>query len=199
MEQTYFDLLPIDITSYIQTFIHRNDLYSWCTLIKYCEDKNYWSYFYSHLSKNWKLIIDNKPNNESYLYQYLYLLNSDDIIKETEKNRLDSIVYLVSKGKEIDKQNNIGDTALMKASNSGNLEIVKYLVSNGAEINKQDKYGFTALMMASRKGRLEIVKYLVSKGAEIDKQNNYGFTALIWASSYGELEIVKYLESFNEK
>jgi len=107
-----------------------------------------------------------------------------DLIKFSNRGKLEIVKYLVENGANIHAKN---DQALRNASYYGDLEIVKYLVKNGADIHVRND---EALRNACYKGQLEVVKYLVKNGADIHVRNDQ---ALRWASYYGYFEIVKYL------
>jgi len=119
-------------------------------------------------------------------------MNSDDLLNAVETGNLELVKELIASGADIDHQDSLGITPLMRAS-EGHLAIVKELINAGADINHQDSRGFSALMMASADRNLEIVKELLESGADIDNQDNNGITALIIASYNAQLEIVKEL------
>lgn len=195
MEKSFFDFLPPELIAHIQVYVDKDFLNSWCTLISYCNDRIYWKYFYSYLTPDWKLILDNKDVNLSYLNQYKKLLSlkNEDIFQSA--GELDSVVYLISIKKvniDIGRGSDAG-TLLIRASWKGHLEVVKYLVKKGANINEQSEDRLTSLMAASNWGYLKMVKYLIERGAKVDRQDIFGKTALMRASDLGSLEIIKYL------
>lgn len=124
--------------------------------------------------------------------------------------------YLISKGANINKADNKGNTALIRAAEYGILEAVKVLVESGANVNLRNNSGYTALeiseeneiwdylkprtrdfnaglalIRAARVGNMEQVKYYLSQGVDINTKDNEGNTALI-VSTYN-LEVLKYL------
>ena len=83
---------------------------------------------------------------------------------------------------DLNIQDNVGFTALIKASQIRHIKIVRFLLDAGAEVNIQDNDGYTALIWAVQKGDLQIVRLLLEAGAEVNIQNNMGDTALIWGT-----------------
>jgi ankyrin repeat protein len=112
---------------------------------------------------------------------------------------MNTVVYLISSGADINAQGGLYRTALAAASVSGHKEIVEQLINSGADVNAQGEgeYGGTALAAASGIGHKEIVELLISSGADVNAQGEgeYGGTALVAASESGHKEIVELLIS----
>ena len=105
----------------------------------------------------------------------------------TEKERSDTVRFLLELGVDPNAKNEDGWSALLFASDIGYASIVKILLNKGANINaKCDCRGFlgggwTALMIAIYREHTEIVEALLSKGADVHTSNHYGQTALLLA------------------
>ena len=106
---------------------------------------------------------------------------------------LEITMLLVSKGADLNIQDNEGSTPLTIASYKGELEIVKLLISKGADINIQETNGQTALRRSLVNiGRyVGVTKYLVEKGADLNIQDAEGDTVSIFVSEYGSIEALK--------
>ena len=122
------------------------------------------------------------------------------------------VLFLVSKGADVNAKDDDGFTPLMQAMLMGNdnkpaAPIVEILVANGADPNAQDKQGNTPLILASERGVLEAAQALVAKGADINAKNNQGWTALKCTSYqagrsggfHGENEVVDFLKEQGAK
>lgn len=72
--------------------------------------------------------------------------------------------FLISKGIDINAQNNLGKTALMMAAKRDNYKLVKYLCEKGADVDIKDTNGMTALMWAASRKDDQIAGYLRSRG-----------------------------------
>ena len=142
----------------------------------------------------------------------------------SSQNQIEVVKWLISKGANVEAEDEFGGTALFAAvkgglaveprlSNAdcnvtnvtefihlqGNISIVEYLVVTGhANVEAKDKHGRTALMFASFQGQLTIVQCLISQGrANVDAKDKNGRTALMYASKEvpGQLQVVQYLVS----
>ena len=112
-----------------------------------------------------------------------------------EKRDFEEIQRLIDAGIDVNKQDNGGETALMKAVLMGDFDIVKELFKvPGIDVNIQDNGGQTALMKAALMGDFDIVKELLKvPGIDVNKQNDYDHTALMLAAAYGQANVVKEL------
>jgi cyclase len=81
--------------------------------------------------------------------------------------RLEIAEFLISKGAEVNVQNNFHSTPLdLACGNSAPLELVKLLVEKGADVNAVAKYSGRPLDLALDGGDTAVIDYLKSKGAQ---------------------------------
>ncbi|MCY4178173.1 MAG: ankyrin repeat domain-containing protein [Endozoicomonadaceae bacterium] len=99
----------------------------------------------------------------------------------------------ITRGADIDAQNNCGGTALMYAAAQGHIQTVVLLVNYKANLNLRDHFDNTALIYAALQRHTEVVKYLLNRGLDINIKNSYGDTPLMEAASEGPLETVIFL------
>ena len=114
----------------------------------------------------------------------------------TLKNKKAVQLLLDVKKIDVNTQDNIGETALMKAITNGDLEIVKSLIEKGADVNIKAKYatGYTALMLASLEPDIKIIKLLIKKGADVNANEGAILPWALTSSKNKELKkIVKLL------
>jgi len=107
----------------------------------------------------------------------------------------DMVQFLIEHGDQIDinLSNDLGETALMRASVKGCLKIIHYLVDNGALIDIKDHQGNTPLMYAAKYGHTNVVQYFLEKKANIIEKNNNGETVLTLAFQGNFKTIIKLL------
>ena len=74
---------------------------------------------------------------------------------------------LIDKGKDVNKPNNAGETALMWTTWGGHIDIVKLLIEAGADVNAREFFGDTALIWATWERHTEVVKLLIEAGADV--------------------------------
>ena len=89
------------------------------------------------------------------------------------------VADIISKGADVDKADENGDTPLMLAFHR-NFEIVELLLSvKGIDVNKADKDGKTPLMQACIEGHIDVARVLLAaEDIDINKKNKDGYTAL---------------------
>ena len=125
--------------------------------------------------------------NQLEFLQYLESLNiKPTAISRNGENALHSLVrrggqaeminYFISKGVDVNKTDENGNTVFMSAAVS-NRDTVTYalLLPKVKNINQANSQGLTALTMAVRSNSSDVVRYLISKGADakvLDKKGN---------------------------
>lgn len=110
-----------------------------------------------------------------------------------EKDDINMLNYLLSKGANINIINDVGDTALHTAAEVGNKSIVQLLLQNGADVNFTNKSLETPLHLAATKKDAQIAQLLVDNGANVNAKNKSDFTALQLACFYGNKETMQVL------
>ncbi|WP_419214522.1 ankyrin repeat domain-containing protein [Wolbachia endosymbiont of Rhagoletis cingulata] len=143
-------------------------------------------------------------NNDEKMIKFLVEIGNADVNLGKYNNplgmaislgRMELAEYLIDKGADINRQDNIGRTFLHKAAEGGNSAAVKFLVEKGARLDVLDKWNDTPLHVAANvkvnKGHIEVVDYLVKNGADINLTHNY--TPIHLAITRGNLDMVKCL------
>jgi ankyrin repeat protein len=67
---------------------------------------------------------------------------------------------------DLNKQNNIGETVLIRAVINDKIEIVKLLLNAGIDIDKQNNSGYTALISAAFNNNREMIELLLDYAAD---------------------------------
>src|SRR5260370_37881498 len=75
-------------------------------------------------------------------------------------------------GRDLEKRDEYGNTALQKAVRDDNVQAVKVLLDAGANVEARTGGGMTPLIRASASDDREIVRLLLAKGAEVNGRNN---------------------------
>ncbi|WP_278036066.1 ankyrin repeat domain-containing protein [Flavobacterium nitratireducens] len=100
-----------------------------------------------------------------------------NIVRKANQNEI--IDYFLSKGVDINKTDNDGNTALMNAASSRESDALELLVSKVKDINLKNTKGESALSLAVQNGTPKAVELLLSQKADInvvDKDgNNLGY------------------------
>eukprot|EP00056_Hartaetosiga_gracilis_P005390 m.84197 g.84197 ORF g.84197 m.84197 type:complete len:476 (-) comp12150_c0_seq1:1259-2686(-) len=95
--------------------------------------------------------------------------------------------------RDINKQDEHGQTALMWAAINDHLPALITVFKAGGDINTRTRVGWTPLMAAAYHGHTSIVEYTLRNGAHIDDEDLGGWTALMWAVVGGHTDVVKRL------
>lgn len=105
---------------------------------------------------------------------------------------------LLAEGKQINKADMCGFSALHYAVINGQEKIAEYLIENGADISQREESGGnTPLHLAVKYKQRKIVEFLLSKGADINAPNN-GFDLnppLYYAIANEDKEMAEFLIS----
>lgn len=113
---------------------------------------------------------------------------------------IDVVRYLIDRGADPKRRNNVGETALHIACIKGNLEAVKLLLAHNktGEINLPNMLRTTPLMMACFHKKLEVVKYLLAQKADTTAKDSFGKTAIDLAIEVDSPEIIElFLDELN--
>lgn len=136
------------------------------------------------------LIHENIPLNEQNITDatsVFYIKN----LKDNSKNIFLLVIDTVSKGKitrkikhlnQINKQDQSGETILMKVIKKNNMEIFKALIENKIDVNLKDKFGQNSLMIlfvTNNENSEVCAENLIKAGININATNSEGMTALI--------------------
>ena len=96
------------------------------------------------------------------------------------------VELILSKGADVNAQNESGKTALMLAAFGGKVNIIKELRNNGATYEKVDKSGCTVLHYAVDGGNLDSIQWFLMDGVEVNARDTAsGWTPLLRAASVG--------------
>ena len=122
------------------------------------------------------------------------------LMKAAKTGRLDEVKRLLEIEvfkKNVDQQDEDGNTALIFAAEQGHEDILNLLLENGADPHRSDFKKRTPLMNAAYKGKMNIIKRLLQIDTvkeQIDAPDINGNTALIFAARRGHDEILDLLQ-----
>merc|ERR1712098_820344 len=89
----------------------------------------------------------------------------------------DSILKLIKRGADVNRQDYIGRTALHYAAKNRSINACATLLDNDAHIDAASYSGYTPLMGAAYYGQKNMYQFLIKKGAAQTLINNDGKTA----------------------
>jgi hypothetical protein len=118
------------------------------------------------------------------------------LVQAAAQNKRRFVTLLLSKGYDINYEDQGGTTPLSGASVGGHEEMVGFLLSQGAEVNRKDRLvGETPLMAAAEMGQLGTAKMLLKNGAAPCATDKEGHTAEGLARQYHRDDIAQYLSA----
>lgn len=103
------------------------------------------------------------------------------------------VEFLLSKGANINKRNNNGETALMFSLYADSLNSFNTLLKQHADIHNKDHYGKNALFSAVTMGKTEAVRTLLNLKSDASVTDQRGMTPLHVAALNGNGEITQML------
>lgn len=121
------------------------------------------------------------------------------LIIASQFGHIDTIRILLSKGANINKQDNDGLSPLQHACQNGYTDIVKLFLSiNDIDVNLKHKFDMTAIHWAAQKGFDEIVQMLINTGKiNINDRDDENWTPLHWAVQNGHDDVLNTLLNTN--
>lgn len=116
---------------------------------------------------------------------------ADAFFKAIAEGNIGKVNKLISNGFDINWQDKVGFTGLMKAINYHQYEVAELLIDKGTDVNLKDQDEWTALMYCAESFesksqsalKLIVFEKIIAKDADIDAKNNNGNTALHGAIS----------------
>lgn len=108
------------------------------------------------------------------------------------EGNLELMRLFISRGADINRMNDNGETAIALAAWRGNLSAVKWLLDRGARINAPNRQ-WSALHYAVFAGHAEAADYLIDQGADIEAQSTNGSTVLMMAIYEGREDLARKL------
>jgi ankyrin repeat protein len=113
----------------------------------------------------------------------------------TTAGQTDIMKKLIEAGAEINIQDHLKQTPLMRACSGQKFRAAWILVNSGANLSAKDHAGNSALSHASVSGSPQIVQLLLANGAPVNSPNLVRQTPLLEASLAGDHAVVKLLVS----
>ncbi|WP_425289633.1 ankyrin repeat domain-containing protein [Spiroplasma endosymbiont of Phycita roborella] len=105
---------------------------------------------------------------------------------------------LIKNDININRENNVGENALIWAARNGHTEVINALLTKNSDIiNHKTKYGNNALIWAAKEGHLDVVNTLIKNDIDITHLDANGDSALTWATRNGHLEIQNIINESN--
>jgi len=111
------------------------------------------------------------------------------LIDLVKNNDIEGVKKYIKSGKDLNIQNEYGNTGLIFACYYGYKKIVKLLISSGCDLNIQNNSGSTGLIWGCYNGYEKIVSQLISSGCDLNIQDKEGDTGLIWSCHKDRIEV----------
>ncbi|GFZ86517.1 hypothetical protein RLOatenuis_6750 [Rickettsiales bacterium] len=92
------------------------------------------------------------------------------------------MIASIKQGADLNKQNELGITPLIKAADNNNVKFFKILLSAGADLSLADIGGMTPFHIAARNGNMEILALCIRNNANLNLRDIEGWTPLMHAA-----------------
>lgn len=124
-----------------------------------------WLKIYEERYKRVKFLLDNgaDPNENDVPLKYAMFSSV-------------ALQLLLDAGADVNKFDNYGENALLRAAERGNTFAVNILIEHGADINIQNNEGYTPLMKAVFWDQYSVAEILLKNNADTSIKNNEGKT-----------------------
>jgi len=123
----------------------------------------------------------------------------EELIAAFEKHSTKRMKEALDKGANVDAQDRMGRTCLMRAAQAGDEGMMNFLLGHWAgkgmnpSMSAEDNEGRTALAYAAKAGKANAAQILVSKHTSVNTCDKHRQTPLMHAAMGGHLETVKLL------
>ncbi len=87
-----------------------------------------------------------------------------------------TVEQLLSKGADIDAQDNNGQTPLHYAIGQNQTKLARLLINKEADMDIPNRYGMTSLHQAAFRGDTDMIQFMIDNGATVDIKNKQGAT-----------------------
>lgn len=108
------------------------------------------------------------------------------------EGNIDLMRLFISRGADINRMNDAGETPLILAAWRGNLAAVQWLLERGARLNAPHRH-WSALHYAVFAGHTEVADYLMAQGADIDALSTNGSSVVMMAIYEGREDMARKL------
>ena len=173
-----------ETTGYRKIFINELNSYNSSNPLKYSWDQafnkgNILNHFRSFWNSKWSLLADLDKN--------VMLLSA------VVAGHIGAIQVLLDKGADINANNQMEATTLMKAIQHKQVKVIQFLLDKGADIKALDKWGRPTFILAVHTWDKKIIQMLLERGADPNEQGRFWKTALMISAEAGLKKIVQLL------
>lgn len=122
------------------------------------------------------------------------LKGSGGLMLALSRNKRKSFAFLIKKGVDVDAQDNLGESILMRLSRDDKRDYLTYLLDNGnPNLNLKNTLGVSALHYACMYSNEECAKMLLEKGADVHIKTIQNSTPILAAAQNHNKAIVEEL------
>lgn len=181
----------------------------WILIIKRAHD--FWSKWIIHIFLNiivpfyifylifkkwdkWLNLYWQEDNKILFLNRKKVIKNESELHKKCFNWDIEWVKKLINNWDNIDIQNNVWSTPLMKAISANNLKIVKLLLEKWADVNILREDWYNSLFIAIHFWYLDIIKELLKYNVNVNFINKANYSSLDFAEIKGDKEIIKIIK-----
>jgi ankyrin repeat protein len=113
---------------------------------------------------------------------YDYSILEPDLIEIIDAGNKQALITSINQGADLNKQNELGITPLIRAVDGNNTKFFKILLSAGADLSLADIGGITPIHIAARSGNMEILILCIRNKADLNIRDIEDWTPLMHAA-----------------
>ena len=115
------------------------------------------------------------------------------LFKAVKNNHPQCVKDMISKGADVNEQNDIDSTPIIVGAVKGSNDCVKILIKAGADVNHVNQQFESALIFAAYFSNEQLVKLLIEAGADVNIKSKSGETALMQTAKSGNTACTRLL------
>ena len=135
-------------------------------------------------------LLESDQSEDSKLAEDILIMA---LLIAVERQKVETVQTLLDSGVNIDCQDNMGQTALHRATRRESAEIVEILLRKGAQVDLKNDEGRTPWSANIRSKNKSVLNMLLQAGADSNTKAHQGVSELYNAATDGETDLVRYM------
>ena len=127
------------------------------------------------------------------IFAHTHSISEPDLLEIIDLHSKQTLIASIKQGADLNKQDQLGITPLIKSADNNNAKFFKILLSAGADLSLADIGGMTPLHIAARNGNMEILALCIRNNPNLNLRDIEGWTPLMHAAINANANAVRTL------